>query len=378
MNPGRHRCEPTTSANSTWETGDKLNRDPCSILTSDPQMEATGKEPVVLTATSHPRAERNDHQLSVAGTEAEGTPCSALTNHTKTDSAGETLERIHAVPIHRRPDLLVPCADLVNSEWQRSQAARVHSLQKSCQEFPVSLILLQGTGEAERLLGHARLSRVIGHVGSLFVESVVVSKAERGKGHGRILMEETERYASRRRFKRLYLTTHDKQHFYAHLGYVLSVPVQNAGAMTTFVPMETLLRFSRMPAADTRTEMRDSQTRGMDGDSGGVCAGMSPPPAGLSPPPLLSPRPSLPKLQSPPPAPSIRSSSNLPPPLPPSSIPSPPPPPPPPPAPSIPLSPTPTHLPPPYSAGQQAPQTLTETPYRDAKGVPIFWMHKDV
>ncbi|XP_014850614.1 PREDICTED: N-acetyltransferase 6 [Poecilia mexicana] len=185
--------------------------------------------------------------------------------HDDADEAG----RIHVVPIHRRPDLLVPCADLVNSEWRRSQAARVHSLQKSCSEFPVCLVLLQGPrGREERLLGHARLTRVVGHGSSLFVESVVVSKQERGKGYGRVLMEETELYAKRRGFKRLCLTTHDKQHFYAHLGYVLSTPVQ-------------------------------------------------------------------------------------------STVPPPPP-------------------PPPQFSGDPVIQTLTETPYRDARGVPIFWMHKDI
>lgn len=156
------------------------------------------------------------------------------------------------VPIHRRLDLLVPCADLVNAEWKRSQAARVQSLQKSCPEFPVCLVLLGGRRDTERLIGHARVSRVVGHSTSLFVESVVVSKAERGRGFGRTLMEETEGYARRRGFKRLCLTTHDKQHFYAHLGFTLSTPVQNAGAMATFVPMEMLLRFSRMSNEEER------------------------------------------------------------------------------------------------------------------------------
>ncbi|XP_061590859.1 N-alpha-acetyltransferase 80 [Cololabis saira] len=192
----------------------------------------------------------------------------------------ENPERIRAVPIHQRPDLLVPCADLVNSEWQRSQAARVHSLQKSCSEFPVCLVLLQGHAGSETLIGHARLSRVVGHGGSLFVESVVVSRAERGKGYGRTLMEEAECYAKRRGFRRLHLTTHDKQHFYAHLGYVLSTPVQSSGAVMALVPANMLLRLSKLP----------------DEESGG-------------------------------------------------------------------------HL---------VVQTLTETPYRDAKGTPIFWMHKDI
>uniref|UniRef100_A0A3B3XSG3 N-acetyltransferase domain-containing protein n=1 Tax=Poecilia mexicana TaxID=48701 RepID=A0A3B3XSG3_9TELE len=222
--------------------------------------------------------------------------------HDDADEAG----RIHVVPIHRRPDLLVPCADLVNSEWRRSQAARVHSLQKSCSEFPVCLVLLQGPrGREERLLGHARLTRVVGHGSSLFVESVVVSKQERGKGYGRVLMEETELYAKRRGFKRLCLTTHDKQHFYAHLGYVLSTPVQSTGAVMALLPVGMLMRLSRAPNAEANPT-KQTPTRMED-------------------------------LELPPPPP-----------------------------------------PPPQFSGDPVIQTLTETPYRDARGVPIFWMHKDI
>lgn len=287
------------------------------------------------------------------------------------DKNYEQPEKIHAVPIHLRPDLLIPCADLVNSEWQRSQAARVHSLQKSCPGFPVCMILLQGHGDKERLFGHARLSRVIGHSSSLFVESVVVSKTERGKGYGRILMEETERYAKYRGFKGLCLSTHDKQHFYAHIGFVLSTPVQNAGTMSTFVPMETLLRFSRMPSEEAhRHEQTDAQDLQENRSSGGA------PVRGLFP-DNAPPHPSIPctpplPTSSVPPLP-----ITPPPPIPPAAPPPPlsvppalPPPPPVPPLPSVhPLS---------QSAGQLVVQTLTETPYRDIKGVPIYWMHKDI
>uniref|UniRef100_A0A3B3BM20 N-alpha-acetyltransferase 80, NatH catalytic subunit n=1 Tax=Oryzias melastigma TaxID=30732 RepID=A0A3B3BM20_ORYME len=246
-------------------------------------------------------------------------------------------EKVRLVPIHQRPDLLVPCADLVNSEWARSQAARVHSLQKSCSEFPVCLVLLQGH---ERLLGHARLSRVVGHGGSLFVESVVVSKEERGKGYGRVLMEETERYARRRGFKRLCLTTHDKQHFYAHLGYVLSTPVQNTGPVMALVPMAMLMRLSRVPADEESLSTKDEASKERSGGST--------PPSTLPPPPL--PPPSTP----PPPPPST------------------------PHPPSPPSTPHPPPPPPPKCGEQIVVQTLTETPYRDARGTPIFWMHKDI
>lgn len=272
-------------------------------------------------------------------------------------------EKTRAVPIHLRPDLLVPCADLVNSEWKRSQAARVHSLQKSCAEFPVCLALLrQGHGGTEQLIGHARLSRVVGHGSSLFVESVVVSQAERGRGYGRTLMQEAEHYARSRGFTRLCLTTHDKQHFYAHVGYVLSTPVQNAGAVAAFVPMGALLRFSRMPSEEARTGKvmqsgNNPQAPQEDRDSAGPpAAPAAPPPPPLAPPPLPPPSPS--NSTPPPPPPPLHSSTMAPPPPHNPSIPPPPP------------------LPP--SAGQLVAQTLTETPYRDARGVPIFWMHKDI
>ncbi|XP_047460711.1 N-alpha-acetyltransferase 80 [Mugil cephalus] len=340
------RSEPIPSSKSKLGTHDELIVDPHSLSASDSQTQNFEK----LCSIS-----ASDGELE------------------KTDS--EEPEKIRAVPIHRRPDLLVPCADLVNSEWQRSQAARVHSLQKSCSEFPVCLVLLQGHRETEKLLGHARLSRVVGRSSSLFVESVVVSRAERGKGYGRTLMAEVERYAKSRGSKRLCLTTHDKQHFYAHLGYVLSTPVQNAGAMTAFVPMETLLRFSRMPSEEASTQRQtkmDARVPQESRDSGGACVEGAPPPSSIPAPPPPPPPP--------PPPSSIPGTPPPPPPPPPSSIPGPPLPPPP----SIPPPPPPTSIPhappPPQSTGQEhlVVQTLDQTPYRDAKGVPIYWMHKDI
>lgn len=189
-------------------------------------------------------------------------------------------------------------------------------------------------------------------------------------------MEETERYAKRRGFKRLCLTTHDKQHFYAHIGYVPSMPVQNAGAMTAFVPMETLLRFSRMPSEDGNTQKQtrtktNAQVLQESRDLEDACVVGSPPPSNApplssippSPPPHLSIPPAPPPLFSP----SISSPAPPPPIFPAFSIPPPPP---------LPLS---SSIPPlPQSAGQLGVQTLTETPYRNAKGVPIYWMHKDI
>ncbi|XP_055021500.1 N-alpha-acetyltransferase 80 isoform X2 [Boleophthalmus pectinirostris] len=303
-------------------------------------------------------------------------------------TSAQTQPKLRAVPIHQRWDLLVPCADLVNSEWKRSTAARVHSLQKSCSEFPVCLVLLQGEKACEKILGHSRLSLVVGKSSSLFVESVVVAKTERGKGYGRALMEETEKYAKKRGFKRLYLTTHDKQHFYKRMGFVLSAPVQNAGAMTAFVPMETILKFSpRQPL--NATENLPEKTQICE-DAGAKRQNLPPPPPPLpvsnvppppplpvsnGPPPLpvsnVPPPPPLPVSNGPPLLPVLNVPP--PPPLPVSNVPPPPPlPGSPPNPPSCPVPPPPPHPP------KSVVQTLTETPYRDIRGRPVFWMHKDI
>ncbi|KAK2898626.1 hypothetical protein Q8A67_010044 [Cirrhinus molitorella] len=232
-------------------------------------------------------------------------------------------------PLHERWDLVEVCAELLNTQWQRSMGARIHSLRQSSHSYPVCLLLLMGErrSQDEKLIGHARLSRVLGSR-SLFVESVVVCSTLRGKGYGRILMEGVERYAKGRGCTRLCLTTHDKQHFYAHLGFVLSKPVQNVGTLASFMPLEVLQKFCR--SAENEEEGRNVHFNNP-----------APPPPSLLPPP-----PPPPPLSCPPP---------------PSPIPAPPPPP------SCPLS-------------SLAPvnQTLEQTPYTDNRGLPIFWMHKDI
>ncbi|KAG9460521.1 hypothetical protein GDO78_021295, partial [Eleutherodactylus coqui] len=146
------------------------------------------------------------------------------------------------VPLHRRPDLAESCAKLLNETWKRSLGARLHSLQRSSDEFPLCLVLIGAPGGPA--LGHARLCRVLGLQDSLFVESVVVSAELRGKGYGRKLMEATERYARGRGFQHLYLTTHDKQDFYHHLGYHLAEPVQNMGSLNSLLPASMIQKMA--------------------------------------------------------------------------------------------------------------------------------------
>ncbi|XP_039214628.1 N-alpha-acetyltransferase 80 [Crotalus tigris] len=335
---------------------------------------------------------------------------------------GSVSEMLTAVPLHKRPDLLEACADLINEEWRRSRTSRIHSLQKSSDNFPMCLVLIrtlrlmEETGEGKtsntqcQLLGHARLSRVVGQSNSLFVETVVVAKALRGKGYGRKLMEAVENFAKAHGYHHLYLTTHDKQHFYAHLGYSLSKPVQWAGFISSLVPMEFLENFStpqwktELPAQSGKHNTNASyQSRSGTKLPPSPCAAplSSSPFCSVTPPSLpspcsyhsgtatISPRPPLPG-----PHPSSVQSTNGLVPSSPSASPFasaapafPPSPPPPPPLP-LPVPPPRAFLLAQSSSGKPASsrvlentaeeQTLLETPYRDLKGQPIFWMKKDV
>lgn len=227
-------------------------------------------------------------------------------------------EELSLVPLHQHPELLEACAELLAEEWGKSRALRLHSLQRSSDAFPTCLALLRAPAPAEPacphcLVGHIRLSRVAGQPGGLFVESVVVARALRGRGYGRQLMEATERYARTRGFRRLHLSTHDKQQFYAHLGFVPAEPVQIVPFLSPAMPAAALRAFSAPPS-----------------------------PTAATPAVPAAPRP----------------------PLPPPAVPPPPP------------------LPPPSRAGggpaEGGGQSPQESPHRDTRGLPIFWMKKDI
>ncbi|XP_057343208.1 N-alpha-acetyltransferase 80 isoform X1 [Manis pentadactyla] len=223
-------------------------------------------------------------------------------------------------PAHCRPELLGACADLINEQWPRSRASRLHSLGQSSDAFPLCVMLLSPRptpGAAPIVVGHARLSRVLDRPQSLLVETVVVARALRGQGFGRCLMEGLEAFAQARGFRRLHLTTHDQLYFYAHLGYQLGEPVQGLVFTSQRLPATLLRAFPRAP---------------------------SPRPPCKAPGLTAQAAPRTPKG----------------PPLPP-----------PPPLPE-PLTTTP---PPPAGA---PPQGLPDMQYQDLRGCPIFWMEKDI
>ncbi|EHB14833.1 N-acetyltransferase 6, partial [Heterocephalus glaber] len=170
--------------------------------------------------------------------------------HQPEETPAPSLTELTLEPVHCRPELMDACADLINDQWPRSRASRLHSLGQSSDAFPLCLLLLSPHPTAEAspiVVGHARLSRVLDRPQSLLVETVVVARALRGRGFGRRLMEGLEDFARVRGFRRLHLTTHDQLYFYAHLGYHLGEPVQGLVFSSQQLPTSLLRAFPRAP-----------------------------------------------------------------------------------------------------------------------------------
>ncbi|XP_039084103.1 N-alpha-acetyltransferase 80 isoform X2 [Hyaena hyaena] len=240
--------------------------------------------------------------------------------HQPEETPAPSLAELTLEPVHCRPELLDACADLINEQWPRSRASRLHSLGQSSDAFPLCLMLLSPSPTPEAapiVVGHARLSRVLDRPQSLLVETVVVARALRGRGFGRRLMEGLEVFAQARGFRRLHLTTHDQLQFYAHLGYHLGEPVQGVVFTSRRLPATLLKVFPRAPSP--RPPCKASSLAAQT-------------------------------------APRLPKGSSLPPPPP---------------------LPEPLTTSPPPPAGP-LPKSLLETQYQDLRGCPIFWMEKDI
>ncbi|KAL1501995.1 hypothetical protein ABEB36_007210 [Hypothenemus hampei] len=144
------------------------------------------------------------------------------------------LMEFSVLPLHNNPEYLQSCCDLINSEWKRSDTARLRSLEASCDHLPVSLILLKH----KQLIGHLKLSPIPSISDGCFVESVVITKNERGKGYGKLLMKHAEEYS--RNYLNLnvvYLSTKGQEEFYRKLGYNECLPVSIYGGCSSTVKL---------------------------------------------------------------------------------------------------------------------------------------------
>lgn len=136
-------------------------------------------------------------------------------------------ENLTVLLLHRHPEYLKPCCDLINDEWPRGETARMMSLQASCDQLPTSIILVDNS---KQIIGHCKLTPIPAIPESCFIETVVISKALRGKRLGSFLMRKVEDYCKNiLMFEKVYLSTKGQENFYAKLGYVICEPVSIYG-----------------------------------------------------------------------------------------------------------------------------------------------------
>ncbi|XP_014290236.1 N-alpha-acetyltransferase 80 isoform X1 [Halyomorpha halys] len=136
------------------------------------------------------------------------------------------MEFLQVYPIHKCKQFIVECCDLINSEWPRSKAARLQSLYMSCDKFPTSLVLILAE---QQVVGHVKLTEIKLGGDELMIESMIIHREHRGKGWGKLLMEEAEDYAQRQGKIKIYLSTRGQEGFYSKLGYEICQPVMYFG-----------------------------------------------------------------------------------------------------------------------------------------------------
>lgn len=137
------------------------------------------------------------------------------------------MEELEVIPLHKSAKYMLECCQLINSEWKRSETARLRSLECSCDDLPTSLVLIKD----RKVIGHAKLTPIPSIKSGCFVESVVISAELRGKGFGSFLMKKAEEHC--RNFLNLdaiYLSTKGQEKFYSKLGYSECGPISIYGA----------------------------------------------------------------------------------------------------------------------------------------------------
>ncbi|GIY20555.1 n-alpha-acetyltransferase 80 [Caerostris extrusa] len=171
-------------------------------------------------------------------------------------------DNISIVLLHEYPDYVEACATLLNSQWKRSSSARIHTLNKSCKDLPDSLVLLEEANGEKEVIGHCRLTRIMEDENGCFIESVIIYAEKRNKGYGKYLMFKAEEYAKQLNFSTVYLSTHDQQGFYEHLGYVYSEPVSSVKfSRGNHLVMNSLFSFmtNERSESKSKTDMRDRE-----------------------------------------------------------------------------------------------------------------------
>ncbi|CAF1033565.1 unnamed protein product [Adineta ricciae] len=130
---------------------------------------------------------------------------------------------LRLLPLHENRDFYEHVLELLNDEWPQSKTIRMRRLERSCNDLPLSYILV---GDQNQLIGYCYVDRMFNEEQSVIVESVCIQRNLRGHGYGKILMKLLEDHLRERmpKIEWVYLTTTDKRHFYEKCGYEETSP----------------------------------------------------------------------------------------------------------------------------------------------------------
>ena len=132
---------------------------------------------------------------------------------------------LRLLSLHENQHYINHVIELLNDEWPQSKTIRMRRLERSCNEFPLSYILIDNK---DQLIGYCYVDRLLSDDDeqSVIIESVCIDRKLRGSGYGRILMNLLEEKLHERESKidRIYLTTTDKRQFYEKCGYEQTTP----------------------------------------------------------------------------------------------------------------------------------------------------------
>ena len=153
-------------------------------------------------------------------------------------SMAEQEPLLEVVPIHHCLEHCDATVALLEEQWPHEKVIRAKRLQSmtefSCDKLPCHFVLLRSDPSVEQektVIGHSLLQQADGRSDgkSAIMYSVVIRKDLRGKGYGRVIMRETERYALMQGYSHMYLSTEDQQGFYHRLGYQECEPITSLG-----------------------------------------------------------------------------------------------------------------------------------------------------
>lgn len=151
----------------------------------------------------------------------------------------------NVVAIHKYPQLMSQCCKLINSEWPRSEVARMRSLEASCDNLPTSLVLTRDYNQT--VLAHLKISAIHSKMRCCFVESVVVDRKLRGQGLGKLIMKYAEDYCREYLLlDTIYLSTIDQVKFYEKLNYEVCAPISMFGPRNCTLPNLSNMRKTYM------------------------------------------------------------------------------------------------------------------------------------